>query len=98
MTYSLSDATVKLSVFRRIMSRPVVAARDVAPAILAALKLNVENVRRLELDFNADDVVFCRVEFYPTFEQIEDVTKTLETQMKCYALAELDCPQQSDEP
>jgi len=73
------------------MSRPVVAAKDVAPAILEALKLNAENVKRLELDFNADDVVFCRVEFYPTPEQLENVTEALETQMKCYALAELGC-------
>jgi len=80
------------------MSRLVVAARDVAPAILAALKLNVENVKRLELDFNADDPAFCRIEFYPTPEQIENVTEALETQTKCYVLAELDCSQQSDEP
>jgi len=73
------------------MSRIVAAARDVAPAILEALKLNAENVKRLELDFNADDVVFCRVEFYPTFEQLENVAEALKTQMKCYALAELDC-------
>ena len=73
------------------MSRLVVAARDVAPAILKALKLNVENVTRLELDFNGDNLAFCRIEFYPTLEQLENVTEALETQMKCYALAELDC-------
>ena len=86
------------------MSRLIPASRDVAPAILEALKINVENVKRLELDLNADDLAlnaddlaFCRIEFYPTLEQIEDVTKALETQMKCYALAELDCSQQSHE-
>ena len=79
------------------MPRLVVAARDVAPAILEALKLNVENVKRLELDFNPDNLVFCRIEFYPTPEQLENVTEALETQMKCYALAELDCSQQSHE-
>jgi hypothetical protein len=79
------------------MPRLVAAARDVAPAILEALKLNAKNVKRLELDFNADDLVFCRIEFYPTLEQLENVTEALETQMKCYALAELDCSQQSHE-
>ena len=79
------------------MPRLVVAARDVAPAILKALKLNVENVKRLELDFNPDNLAFCRIEFYPTPEQLENVTEALETQMKCYALAELDCSQQSHE-
>ena len=79
------------------MSKLVAAARDVAPAILEALKLNVENVRRLELDFNAEDLAFCRIEFYPTPEQLKNVTEALETQMKCYALAELDCSQQSHE-
>lgn len=80
------------------MPRLVVAARTVAPAILEALKLNVENVKRLELDFNPDSLAFCRIEFYPTPEQLENVTEALETQMKCYALAELDCSQQSHEP
>jgi len=79
------------------MSQLVVAARTVAPAILEALKLDVKNVRRLELDFNVDDPAFCRIEFYPTPEQLENVTEALETQMKCYALAELDCSQQSHE-
>ena len=79
------------------MSQLVVAARTVAPAILEALKLDVKNVTRLELDFNVDDLAFCRIEFYPTPEQLENVTEALETQMKCYALAELDCSQQSHE-
>jgi len=79
------------------MSQLVVAARDVAPAILEALKLDVKNVTRLELDFNVDHLAFCRIEFYPTLEQLENVTEALETQMKCYALAELDCSQQSHE-
>ena len=80
------------------MPQLAVPARSIAPAILEALKLNVENVTRLELDFNVDSVAFCRIEFYPTPEQLENVTEALETQMKCYALAELECSQQPDEP
>lgn len=79
------------------MPQLAVASRTVAPAILEALKLDVKNVARLELDFNPDKPVFCRIGFYPTPEQVENVTKALETQMKCYALAELDCSQQSHE-
>jgi hypothetical protein len=79
------------------MSQLVAAAKTVAPAILNALKLDLKNVTRLELDFNAHDLAFCRIEFYPTPEQLENVTEALETQMKCYALAELDCSQQSHE-
>jgi len=75
------------------MSQLVAAAKTVAPAILNALKLDLKNVTRLELDFNADNLAFCRIEFYPTPEQLENVTEALETQMKCYALAELDCSQ-----
>ena len=87
------------------MSQLVAAAKTVAPAILNALKLDLKNVTRLELDFNADNLAFCRIEFYPTLEQfcriefyptpeqLENVTEALETQMKCYALAELDCSQ-----
>lgn len=80
------------------MSKLFAATRDFAPAILAALKIDAKNVKRLELDFNAEHLVLCRIEFYPTPEQIEDVTEALETQMKCYVLAELDCSQQSHEP
>ena len=71
----------------------VVASRHVAPAILDALKLDLKAVKRLELDFDADKLVFCRVEFYPSLEQIENVTHALETTMKHYALAEIDCDQ-----
>lgn len=69
----------------------VVSSTHVAPAILAALKLDLKFVKRIELDFDVDKLAFCRVEFYPTLEQVEDVSQALETKMKSYALLELDC-------
>jgi hypothetical protein len=69
----------------------VVSSTHVAPAILAALKLDLKFVKRIEIDLDVDSLAFCRVEFYPTLEQLEDVSQALETQMKRYALVELDC-------
>ena len=67
----------------------VVSSTHVAPAILAALKLDLKFVKRIELDFDVDKLAFCRVEFYPTLEQLEDVSQALETEMKSYALVEV---------
>lgn len=67
----------------------VVSSTHIAPAILAALKLDLKFVKRIELDFDVDKLAFCRVEFYPTLEQLEDVSRALETKMKSYALFEV---------
>jgi hypothetical protein len=67
----------------------VVSSTHVAPAILAALKLDLKFVKRIEIDFDVDKLAFCRVEFYPTLEQLEDVSQALETKMKSYALVEV---------
>ena len=67
----------------------LVSSAHVAPAILAALKLDLKFVKRIELDFDVDKLAFCRVEFYPTLEQLEDVSRALETEMKSYALIEV---------
>lgn len=69
----------------------LISSTHIAPAILAALKLDLKFVKRIELDLDVDSLPFCRVEFYPTLEQLEDVSQALETQMKRYALVELDC-------
>jgi len=79
------------------MTHCVAASTHVAPAILAALKLDLKFVKRIELDFDVDELAFCRIEFYPTLEQVEDVSQALETEMKHYALAELDCDQSSSQ-
>jgi hypothetical protein len=56
---------------------------------LAALKLDLKFVKRIEIDLDVDSLPFCRVEFYPTLEQLEDVSQALETEMKSYALIEV---------
>jgi anion-transporting ArsA/GET3 family ATPase len=67
----------------------LVSSTHVAPAILAALKLDLKFVKRIEIDLDVDSLPFCRVEFYPTLEQLEDVSQALETEMKSYALIEV---------
>lgn len=67
----------------------LVSSTHIAPAILAALKLDLKFVKRIELDLDVDSLPFCRVEFYPTLEQLEDVSQALETKMKSYALVEV---------
>jgi hypothetical protein len=65
------------------------SSAHIAPAILAALKLDLKFVKRIEIDLDVDSLPFCRVEFYPTLEQLEDVSQALETEMKSYALVEV---------
>jgi hypothetical protein len=65
------------------------SSAHIAPAILAALKLDLKFVKRIEIDLDIDSLPFCRVEFYPTLEQLEDVSQVLETEMKSYALVEV---------
>ena len=67
----------------------LVSSTHVAPAILAALKLDLKFVKRIEIDLDVDSLPFCRVEFYPTLEQLENVSQALETEMKSYALIEV---------
>ena len=67
----------------------VVSSTHIAPAILAALKLDLKFVKRIEIDLDVDSLPFCRVEFYPTLEQLENVSQALETEMKSYALIEV---------
>lgn len=67
----------------------LVSSTHVAPAILAALKLDLKFVKRIEIDLDVDSLPFCRVEFYPTLEQLEDVSQALEIEMKSYALIEV---------
>ena len=67
----------------------LVSSTHIAPAILAALKLDLKFVKRIEIDLDVDSLPFCRVEFYPTLEQLEDVSRALETKMKSYALVEV---------
>lgn len=71
------------------MTQELVSSTHIAPAILAALKLDLKFVKRIELDFDVDKLAFCRVEFYPTLEQLEDVSQALETKIKGYALIEV---------
>ena len=67
----------------------LVSSTHIAPAILTALKLDLKFVKRIELDLDVDSLPFCRIEFYPTLEQLEDVSRALETEMKSYALVEV---------
>lgn len=67
----------------------VVSATRIAPAILDALKLDLKFVKRIELDFDVNSLVVCRVEFYPSLTQVDAITQTLETEMKSYALTEV---------
>jgi hypothetical protein len=71
------------------MTEEIVSSTHVAPAILEALKLDLKFVKRIELDFDVDSIVVCRVEFYPSLTQVNAITQALETKMKSYALVEM---------
>jgi hypothetical protein len=64
------------------MSHILASSTQIAPAILKALKVDLKYVKRIEIDLDVDSLPFCRIEFYPTLEQLEDVSQALETQMK----------------
>lgn len=61
--------------------------------IAEALKLDLKYIKRISLDFDVDNAIFCTVEFYPDLIQADSIANALETEMKQYALIEL---QQSD--
>jgi hypothetical protein len=71
------------------LTQELVSSTHIAPAILAALKLDLKFVKRIEIDLDVDSLPFCRVEFYPTLQQLENVSQALETKMKSYALIEV---------
>lgn len=63
--------------------------------IAEALRLDLKYIKRITLDFDVDSIVCCKVEFYPDIVQANCVADALETEMKHYALIEL---QQTNEP
>lgn len=66
------------------------AARDnLASRIANALRLDLKYIKRITLELDVDSAVFCTVEFYPDIIQANCVADTLETEMKQYALIEL---------
>ena len=71
------------------------ASTYLAVQIAEALRLDIKYIKRLTLDFDVDSPVVCKVEFYPDIVQANCVADALETEMKHYALIEL---QQTNEP
>lgn len=65
------------------------ARNNLASRIAAALRLDLKYIKRITLDLDVDSAVFCTVEFYPDIVQANSVADTLETEMKQYALIEL---------
>lgn len=57
--------------------------------IAEALKLDLKYIKRITLDFDVDSAIVCKVEFYPDIAQVDSVANALETEMKHYALIEL---------
>jgi hypothetical protein len=65
------------------------AHNEISSRIAKALKLDMKYIKSISLHLDVDSAVFCKVEFYPDITQVDSVTDTLETEMKHYALIEL---------
>ena len=73
------------------------AYSNLGSRIADALRLDLKYIKRITLDFDVDSIIVCKVEFYPDIAQVDCVAGTLETEMKQYALIEVqqtaDAPQ-----
>lgn len=67
----------------------VSGASELASRITKALKIDLQCVRRVNLDIDAASIICCTVEFYPTLQQLESFAEMLETETNKYALVEL---------
>lgn len=65
------------------------AHSELTNRIVKALKLEMKYIKSINLSLDVDSHVFCTVEFYPDLTQVDSLTQTLETEMKSYALIEL---------
>jgi hypothetical protein len=57
--------------------------------IIEALGLKQKYIKRITIDLDADSAVFCRVEFYPDLDQVDAITRALETVRTRYSLVEV---------
>ena len=57
--------------------------------IIEALGLEQKYIKRITIDLDADSAVFCRVEFYPDLDQVDAITRALETVRTRYSLVEV---------
>ena len=67
----------------------LISSSHASAAIVEALELNQRYIKRIQINLDVNELVFCTVEFYPEESQMRAVARALKTVRASYALTEL---------
>lgn len=67
----------------------LISSSHAGAAIIDALELKHKYIKRIQINLDVNELVFCTVEFYPEEEQMKAVSRALKAVKASYALAEL---------
>lgn len=67
----------------------LISSSHAGAAIIEALELKHKYIKRIQINLDVNELVFCTVEFYPEESQMKAVSRALKAVKASYALAEL---------